>query len=583
MNNDGNWIENAGGLFVPPSVETPQSREFAAFQKSVMQHFPDIYKSVKAELMGANSLDKSFAVREPQGQHLDAGGLVSMLEGVKEPQAFGGMSPEIMRQVVEKTPPVASIVHTRCNQVAAFCQVPESDTDSGFEIAMRDPDRKPTSQEKYEMRQLEDMFVEGGFSIVQDEFPIRPLDELVRMIVRDSLSMDMCAYEIVPGANTKKYPFVAMDVIDAGQIRLTEPDMYHPKRNGIANIIAVQLQQGQVKAEWQRSEIAIGIRNPTSDVRRFGYGISEIEICANIISCILFGIDYNKTYFTSSSVPPGILSITGSISEVALNNLRSQWTAQAKGVGNWWNTPVVATKDGQGVNYVKFRDSNRDMEFHQLIALMINLLCSTFTMHPEEIFMQSWSPSQGGIGGEASPVSRLKNSKDSGLVPMLKMIARMLNKGLWAMFPDRKYILRFKNIDERDEERELKLRTMRLQAGLTLPKQEIADMDGEQHDYADVPQSPYSFQAYSAKQQQDMQEQQGGDPNMQGDPNQMGQDDQYGGQEDQQEQYLHPDDLRDEYAQNAKENQPEQPWAGHMGKSLTRRRVKRHVVEVWVD
>jgi hypothetical protein len=67
------------------------------------------------------------------------------------------------------------------------------------------------------------------------------------------------------------------------------------------------------------------------------------------------------------------------------------------------------------------------------------------------------------------------------------------------MFPSRKYVLEFVNLNEIDEERELRMRTMRLESGLSIPEQEIADMDGKQHPYSKIPVNAYLFQAWQSE------------------------------------------------------------------------------------
>jgi hypothetical protein len=192
--------------------------------------------------------------------------------------------------------------------------------------------------------------------------------------------------------------------------------------------------------------------------------------------------------------------------------IQRQWQAQMQGPGNWHHTPLIFTKDGQGAAFVKFRDSNKDMEFHQLLAFMITVLCACYNIHPEEIGMQSWAPVQATLN-QPSPQARIEASRTRGLKPLLRLVANLINhKIIWQMFPDRKYIFRWVNIDPADEERELELRRMRLEMGLTLPSQEIADADREKHPFAHIPGNAYMFQAWQmqeqAKQQEKMQAEQ---------------------------------------------------------------------------
>jgi hypothetical protein len=101
--------------------------DFAVFMAAVDEHMPEIVKSMQ----------KSLASAAPQTQPLPNFDFMGLWAGVREPQAASGMTFEMQRAMSHKCPPIAAIIATRCNQVAAFCQIPESETDVGFRIALR--------------------------------------------------------------------------------------------------------------------------------------------------------------------------------------------------------------------------------------------------------------------------------------------------------------------------------------------------------------------------------------------------------------------------------------------------------------
>jgi len=483
------WRETQSGLAVPADalrdrdIWTP---EFRAFMRAIDEHLPEVQEWVA----------KSLAARGPQTQPAPFYHFLSSYSGIKEPFATAGLSHETLRTMAYRCPITSAIVSTRIDQVAAFCQLPESKSDAGFRIALRDPELQPDRDDRREMRELEDFILECGLPEANEIRPPLTFEQFIRSVLRDSLELDALAFEVIPGANAEKYPCVGLMPVDAAQIRLTQPEQYHPKRSGVRNIFAVQMQHGQITAEYTAEELAYGVRNPCTNVMRAGYGTSEQEWTLHIITSILFGIAYNENYFTGSAIPPGVLSISGNLSPEMLEGFRQQWQAQVGGPGNWFKTPVINTRDGAGVSYVKFRDSNKDMEFHQLLAFYITILCANYRMHPEEIGMQSWAPYRTTLN-EANPITRIQSSQDRGLKPILKLIAQLINsKVIWRLYPDRKYVFEFVNINEIDEERELRMRRERLEAGLSLPEHEIADMDGKQHPYAKVPINPYMFQAW---------------------------------------------------------------------------------------
>lgn len=447
-----------------------------------------------------NAIEKSFKPGKVQSQDADYVNYAAFWGGVKEPaRTSNAITFETLRAMAATCPPISAIITTRCNQVAAFCQLPESDTDVGFRICPRDPEHKPSKEERDEIRRIEDMILECAF-VEDSAYSDITFDHFVRAIVRDSLELDACCFEIVPGMNPVKYPVAALVPVDAAQIRFVHRDSYRPVRRA-SDIYAVQMQQGRAVAEYTNNELAYGIRNPTTNVYRMGYGTSELEWLIRIVTCILFGIDYNQQYFTNSSVPPGLLSITGKYDPKVLEAFRQEWTSLMSGSASHWKTPVMATADGSGINYIKFRDTNRDMEYHQFLAFMITVACSCYNIHPEEIGMQSWAPQTAALS-QPSPLSRIEASTDRGLKPVMKMLSNLLNKKvLWRMFPDRKYMFKWVNIDGTDEERDLKLAQMRLEMGLTLPADEQTKFNLDEHDYSHVPLNSQMFQAWQADNQ----------------------------------------------------------------------------------
>lgn len=496
MDNFDGWAQAASGLWTPKGAPTPGDATFS-------RDFVNFLTRVQDEL--DNPINKSFGANRQKAKPMSASEYVSMWQGVRDRAAAGGLSEDTMRQMSTRCPAVGTIINTRVNRIGALCQLPESKTDTGFKVTTRDPDHKPTKEEKDECRRLEDMILDCGFVESSEIRNGTDFEQFVRAVTRDSLELDALTFEIIPGMNPVKHPVAAFSQLDAAQMRLVEQsgdNAYRARINrDMKRVYAVQMQLGQVVQEFTWDECAYGIRNPSTNEYRLGYGIPELEQVMDVVSGILFGMAYNREYFTTSSVPPGILSISGMMSEEMLDAFRRQWQAQVQGPGNYWATPVVATMDGQGAKYTPLRASNRDMEYHQYLAFLITILCSIFCIHPEEIGMQSWAPQTSTLSSP-NPQSRIDASTDRGLKPLAKLIAKLVNqKVLWRMFPDKKYIFKWVNLDAVDEEREIQLATERLNAGLTLPSQEQKMMDLEEHEFSDVPVCQAHFQAWMMKNQ----------------------------------------------------------------------------------
>lgn len=445
--------------------------------------------------------------RDPMMKWLAGFDLLGVYNGIRDREAVTSLSMETLRRMARQTPPVSAIIQTRCNQVAAFAQRPESRVDSGYKVRMRDTQAKPTAADKNRIKELELAIEACGLVEPDPVLGEHRFDAFLRMLTRDSLTLDAMCFEVRPGKNPDKYPALRWQAVDAAQIRKVEPHVY--RQEGLVQgadkpVLYVQYRLGKVEAEFTSAELAYGIRNPATDMTTLGYGISELEMLIDIVSSMLFALNYNKTYFTQSSVPPGILSITGNVSAETLEAFRRQWEAQVKGVGNHWNTPVMWTKDGQGLNYVPFRQSSRDMEYHQWLSYLTTITAAVYAVHPEEIGFQSWSAMNRAPMSESSPVSRLKHSEDKGLVPFLKRIAALINEHIvWAIDPNFEFA--WQNITEFDETADMQFRQQRVSFFSSVDQErEEMDLEPYNEEWSKIPLNPIIAQMIGQKQQMDM-------------------------------------------------------------------------------
>jgi hypothetical protein len=110
------WTDTENGLVVPAGTHS-SNREFEAFQRAVMTNLPELYKAVIT--CGSQDILAKSLAREPQTRTTDLTQVVTMLAGIKEAGTVGSMNPEILRNMVDKCPPVTAIVNNRCNPTDA--------------------------------------------------------------------------------------------------------------------------------------------------------------------------------------------------------------------------------------------------------------------------------------------------------------------------------------------------------------------------------------------------------------------------------------------------------------------------------
>lgn len=110
--------------------------------------------------------------------------------------------------------------------------------------------------------------------------------------------------------------------------------------------------------------------------------------------------------------------------------------------------PIVSAPDLQ---FIPLHLTNHDMEFQNWLIYLTNIICSIYCIDPAELNI----PSIGGMGSsrekplfDNSYESKLRQSKDKGLYPLLDFIAHFINKHIiWQLNPE--FVFVFEGLDRR--------------------------------------------------------------------------------------------------------------------------------------
>ena len=162
-----------------------------------------------------------------------------------------------------------------------------------------------------------------------------------------------------------------------------------------------------------------------SGIRTYGYGESELETLVREITGFLWGIEYNRKFFSQGSSTKGILNFKGAMPEKQLQAFRRQWYAMVSGVANSWRTPIVNADDLQ---WISLQMNNRDMEYSAWIDFLIKVCCARYLIAPEEVNFSYGNTGQAAAMGGTSTEEKLKASKDLGLRPLVQWFFECLNR-----------------------------------------------------------------------------------------------------------------------------------------------------------
>lgn len=426
-----------------------------------------LQKAQKVALSGGKILDKQDPKDQlPVSKFYDPLFVLDYLQ-FKTKNASWALSYQMLRKISYRNGVIASVINTRANQVSLFATpyimpndrigyvvMPKSKK-LHYLIKQENPDYQVPKLSEEEIQTIADIseFIEktGTMKTMLMDPQRDDFGTFLRKIVRDSLTFDQLCFEIVKDPITgKPSSFYA---VDSGTIRLSDP-----KTRIERGIYYVQFIDGNLYTAYAFDEMAFAIRNPSTDIKANGYGVSEIEMALNYIASQIYGEEYNKKFFTQGSTPKGILNIKGAnVATSDLDAFRRAWHAQITGVANAWKTPVLASE--QGIEWISLGQSNREMEFGRWLEYLVNVICAVYQIDPVEINF----PNKGGVSGQSRPlndsstIERIKFSKDKGLVPLLRFIEKTMNKYIVGPLSDYKYEFAFWGYTDLIEEQKMRL------------------------------------------------------------------------------------------------------------------------------
>lgn len=387
---------------------------------------------------------------------------------------------------------VKSIVSTRVEQIMNFMDFSEDEQKEGFTIRKRKSlfstgDEKLTNEDKKKISKIVDFLEKGGWTDKWDN--VDSLQEFISKIMSDSLTLDQLAFEMVRNRMWELQKFRAVDAslirfLDSVDPRQREGFEQYRFKGHLPRYCMVwdeMILHNPITKEpilYYPWELGFGIRNKTSDVRRNGYGVSELETLVEIITWILWGLTYNGNFFKNGSQPKGFINIKNpNISNSTLQEFRQAWTQTMVGVNQSHRTPVINGIDLEWIDLQKL--SNRDMEFNEWTKFLIIMACSVYRIDPSELGFNFKESQQ--IFGQDGQRERLKHSREKGLKPLLIFLQGVITKYIVSEL-DENYEFAFTGIEVEDEEAQVKLDSEKLSSGMVAMQDIFKKYNGRDFD-----------------------------------------------------------------------------------------------------
>lgn len=390
--------------------------------------------------------------------------------------------------VMQRVPIIRAIIQTRIGQVASFAKPQHDPFQIGFRIRMKDPTERPSPVDRKYIQKANDFVLRSGVDVVgqhRDSF-----ETFLRKVSNDSLRYDQACYEIVQ--NSKGEP-AAWYAVDSTTIRLADTHKGFLETDPDA-IRTVQVYNNIPINEWDYDSMAFCVRNPSSALWRQGYGESEVEMSAKTITQVLYGFESNARLFSNGALVKGILNIKGAMNQTQLKAFRRDWHQMISGVENFWRTPVLNAEGD--LQWHNLQMSHREMQHAEWMDFQIKLICSVFLMDPVEVnFKYANSGGQKSMF-EAANKQKLTESKDKGLKPLLRFIARGITDNIISKItPD--FEFEFVGLEAQTQEELAKLNESRVKTTHTVNDLR-AELDMKPLEHGDVLLDPGYIQLVTA-------------------------------------------------------------------------------------
>lgn len=353
---------------------------------------------------------------------------------------------DALRTMVDQTPILSAVIMTRVRQVSRFCQLSE-DGGPGFEIRHVDRKHELTATEQESTELLGRFMANCGWEWNPRKREAMHRDTFMRFMakqVRDTLTLDSMPIE----TEQKRNRSLGMDgfyPVDGATIRMCTENGYR----GDDSIFALQVVEGRVVTAYTRDNLIYVPRNPRTDVKVGGYGLSETELLIRIVTGWLNALNTNSRGFDENSIPFGLLHLSGDYGPEDIAAFRRYWNAMVKGVNNRWTLPVLVSKDQESkANFERFGIEFNEMMFAKWMVFLQSIVCALYGMDPSEINSESFGADKSGLSG-SDTAERLATAKDKGFRPLMSYHEGTLSDFIVGEFAN-KYVLRFVGVEDDD-------------------------------------------------------------------------------------------------------------------------------------
>jgi hypothetical protein len=367
-----------------------------------------------------------------------------------------------------KNPIISAIVNTRVNQVTNYARPAETAQDGiGYRVRLYDNSKPTKVQQKTIDRCMRFIrFMGTDYDPTRDDFPA-----FLRKLTHDTLIYDQVPIERI--WTTSKFTPDSKAILD--HVILLDPTTFvfltdkNNKRKRVGNIYG-QAIGDTILRKFDTKELAVFIRNKSTDLISYGYGNSELEASLREVFAQENAEQFNDRFFTNGGTVRGILNIkvSGQTSRLALDSFKRTWKTALTGIAGSWSIPMLTADD---VKFVNLTPQAQDMQFEKWFNYLVNSICANYCIDPSEIGMTNRGGATGSKSNslnEGNNKDKISLSKDKGLKPLLDLIANFITTEIIQRIAGSNYVFEFVGGDIEHRMQEASLDEQKIRSVMTV-------------------------------------------------------------------------------------------------------------------
>lgn len=194
------------------------------------------------------------------------------------------------------------------------------------------------------------------------------------------------------------------------------------------------------------------------------YARSKIEVLADAIQMLLYGIEDNLKYFNDNNIPKGVLGLEDSDAD-AVKAFKEEWmetNRQRDVVGNWRRKPYQIPVTNRKPTFTRIQFSNAELELLEQQKWFSKMVWASFGVTSTELGYTEDAK------GMANQIVQSNVFRKRAINPMLRLLEFHINKEIISEFEYEGIELRFNMFDVEEERKKADLYKVQLDTFRTI-------------------------------------------------------------------------------------------------------------------